>query len=120
MLSLFIFLFVVSACKKKGSGGAEVSLSTQVNEMGQNVYRVNCASCHGPSGEGDGPATMGFYPRNFKKDKFKNGANMIGIRKTLSEGIPGTQMVAWEGVLSKAQIEAVAEYILSLIPSRKK
>ena len=118
-----MFTFFVSACKKKSSGAAEdtdIASSVQVNEMGKNVYQVNCATCHGPNGEGDGPAAVGFDPRNFKTDKFKNGADMIGIQKTLNEGIPGTQMVAWKGVLSEGQIKAVAEYILSFVPTNKK
>ena len=109
-------------CKESGSEKPAANAyspapkqAAAVNEMGQNVFNVNCATCHGQNGEGDGPTAVGFNPRNFKKDKFKNGSDTAGIRKTLNEGIRGTQMVAWKGVLSDAQIDAVIEYVQYLV-----
>ncbi len=113
--------FLCVACQEKikdKSVEAYTGENIQVNEMGKNVYNINCATCHGSNGEGDGPAAVGFKPRNFKKDKFKNGATIDGIKKTLAEGIPGTQMIAWKGVLSKKQVNAVSEYVVWLVSKK--
>jgi len=65
---------------------------------GQAVFLQNCASCHGPKGEGDGPAGMGLAvkPRNFTKGEgWKNGAQITGIYQTLEQGIKGSPMVSY-------------------------
>lgn len=32
-------------------------------EAGEAIYEANCAACHGPGGNGDGPASMGLDPK---------------------------------------------------------
>ena len=108
---VFTIVLFFSACKEKTNGSA----SDHSNEMGKNVFNNNCASCHGPKGLGDGPAAVGFNPRNFTKDKFKKGDDLPSIIKTLNTGIPGTQMVPFKGILSEKQLEAVAKYVQYLV-----
>ena len=61
---------------------------------GRSLYRENgCASCHGPSGQGDGPlaATLPSKPIDFRDPGlFNRGADESAIAKTLAEGVAGT------------------------------
>ena len=64
-------------------------------DKGANLFKANCASCHGDNGMGDGPssATMTIKPRNFHSaEGWKNGRKISNIYKTLQEGIVQTGM----------------------------
>lgn len=83
------------------------------------LYRQHCASCHGVSGDGLGPAAsmLNPYPRNFRPGKFKFKSTYMAakpieddLRCTLINGIPGTAMPAFS-VLDAAQIDALVEYV---------
>ncbi len=59
-------------------------------DKGANLFKANCASCHGNNGMGDGPsgASMAVKPRNFHSvEGWKNGRKISNMYKTLQEGI---------------------------------
>jgi len=58
---------------------------------GKQLFASNCASCHGPEGNGDGPksAELNPKPRNYHSEKFKNGNAPLQIAKTLQNGLGG-------------------------------
>jgi mono/diheme cytochrome c family protein len=65
---------------------------------GRDLYKANCASCHGDNGQGDGPTapTLNPKPRNFHSlDGWKNGSKVTQIYKTLQEGIAGGGMASY-------------------------
>jgi len=64
-------------------------------ETGKQVYDVNCAACHGATGEGNGPVAFAVKPppRNLVKEPFKAGDNVDQNFKTVSTGLPNTKMV---------------------------
>jgi len=87
--------------------------STELLTEGENLYKTNCASCHGDAGAGGGPASVGMNPapRNFtSKDGWKNGTKLSGIYSTLKEGIAGSSMIAYD-FLKPQEKFAVAHYI---------
>jgi len=68
-------------------------------KRGEILYAQNCASCHGMSGRGDGPAGAGLQPlpRNFTGEAgWKNGPTVTGLFRTLALGIPGGSMAAYD------------------------
>lgn len=84
---------------------------------GRAVFSANCATCHGDSGEGDGPAAVGLEPppANLSDGTWVTGDGSIeAIVNTIENGSPGTAMIGWEGTLTEAQIDAVARYVKSL------
>lgn len=86
--------------------------------QGKTLYAQQCATCHGPGGQGDGPAAAALNPkpRNFHvTDGWKNGRSLAEIFKTLTEGIPGTPMPPFSG-LSPADRFALAHYVQTLGP----
>lgn len=57
---------------------------------GKELYAVQCVTCHGAAGLGDGPAAAGLNPppRNFKAtDGWKNGRKPSQIFGTLTKGL---------------------------------
>ena len=93
---------------------------------GAKVYQTYCTTCHGPKGQGDGPAATGLNPKpaDFATNSFKYDANGDGIKGEIDDikaivhdgaakhgGSP--LMVPWP-MLNPAQLQAVAEYVKSL------
>ncbi len=81
---------------------------------GQTLYEQNCAACHGIQGDGKGPRAYFIIPppRNFT-----NSIEMRGIKESshlflaIRDGVAGTVMPAWGGVLSDEQIKDIIAYI---------
>jgi len=84
-------------------------------EKGKASFGVNCASCHGPKGEGDGVAAAALNPkpRNFSTDQLKNGAKVGQVFETLDKGVQGTAMIAFTH-LPEDERWALAYYVVDL------
>ena len=87
---------------------------------GQAVYDQWCAGCHGVDGSGNGPGavTMLPRPRDFTLALYQIRSTATGELPTdddmmhvIDVGMPGTAMPGWEDVLSRAEREAVVEYL---------
>ena len=101
---------------KKGSTTPPVDIFAYENpgndvvEMGKQLYASNCVSCHGETGEGNGPAgaSLNPPPRNFKNmDNWKNGPTLEGLYKTLQEGIPNTGMASFANLLPEQRLALI-------------
>jgi len=89
-------------------------------ETGRADYRIFCAACHGPTGDGDGPAAQGLEP---KPARHSDGAYMNSLSHEdlfqvikfggLSVG-KSPLMAPWGGALSDQQIENVIAFIRTL------
>src|SRR4051812_46398683 len=65
----------------------------QLVAKGKELFSVNCATCHGPEGMGNGPAAGALVPkpRNFHSTEgWKNGRKVTDIFLTLKTGVPGS------------------------------
>jgi mono/diheme cytochrome c family protein len=85
-------------------------------EKGKDLFEKNCVQCHGESGRGDGPAavTMNPRPRNLAgANGWTNGYDLPAIFRTLSLGVSGTSMAAFD-YLAKKDRMALAHYVQSL------
>ena len=90
-------------------------------EKGKASYTTNCDVCHGPKGDGNGPAgaAMNPKPRDFSTP-FKNGKKPEQVFKTLTEGLAGTAMAAF-GHLPEEDRWGLVYYVLSFDkPAEKK
>lgn len=92
---LFVLLTVVSL--------AMTSLS--IAQDGQRIYKNYCAGCHGPNLEGSVSSAL-------IKTTWKHGGDRASIIRTISNGIPNTEMAKWSGTLSVKEIEAVTDFII--------
>jgi len=80
---------------------------------GKALFTANCVSCHGANGKGDGIAAGALVPkpRNFTSlNSWINGPKISGIYKTLSEGIKGSAMVAFDTFTPEDKF-ALAQFI---------
>ncbi len=74
---------------------------------GADIFKTNCAACHGNSGEGNvGP--------NLTDDYWIHGGTANELFKTVKYGWPAKGMKSWETDLSAVQIKNVISYIHSI------
>ncbi len=93
---------------------------------GKAVYEVNCVSCHGTTGKGDGPvgAVLDPRPRDFSAGEFKFDANGDGtpgtdtdltlVIKNGAAKYAGSPLMAPWGHLSDDDVSNLVAYIRSL------
>jgi cytochrome c oxidase cbb3-type subunit 3 len=77
--------------------------------MGRELYiKHNCQTCHGEQGEGNmiGP--------NLTDEYWKNGGSISHIFATISNGVQGSAMQAWNKNMNSMEIAQLASYIMSL------
>ena len=81
--------------------------------LGEQFFMGNCATCHGKTGNGQGPRAyfMASKPRNFQDDLSRATLNRPAIFSAVTQGRRGTEMPAWGKVLSKQEIANVTEFV---------
>ncbi len=87
---------------------------------GKALFAVNCASCHGANGMGDGPAAAALNPkpRNFHEGYWKYGGGIARVVQTISTGSPGTAMAAFTNIPLEDRF-AIALYERSFAPKQE-
>jgi cytochrome c553 len=80
---------------------------------GEALYRQNCASCHGESGDGAGPLARSMNPRpaDFTSAAARTTLARPHLFDAIGKGISDNGMPAWERVLTPQQIADLAEYV---------
>lgn len=86
---------------------------TSLQHEGEQIWSVNCASCHGLNGEGGvGPA--------LNSQQFLQSASDDQAALLIAVGVPGSQMSAYSqdfaGPLTSEQIKAVTTFMRSWEP----
>jgi mono/diheme cytochrome c family protein len=133
---LFTIIFgaiFVSACggsaKPANSGAAEsnevpAQYAGKVNPFegkadaaatGKGLYETNCLSCHGPKGEGDGPASASLTPKAANLLEGLREDDIAFVFYRISEGgmqAPfNSSMPAWKDSLSEDQRWQIITYL---------
>ena len=81
------------------------ALSFASLERGQEIYSQICVTCHGPNLDGGiGPSLVDAY--------WKHGDTSDAIMRSITKGITGTEMIAYEYVYSEEDRQAVTDFIL--------
>ena len=77
---------------------------------GKSIYTVNCASCHGNKGEGNGPAAAALNPKpkNLTLEKVQSQTDGAIFWKITTGNPP---MVSWQKVLTEKQRWSLVDYI---------
>jgi cbb3-type cytochrome c oxidase subunit I len=91
------------------------ALSTQEASsltVGKFLFAANCASCHGDTGAGNGPAAgaLAPSPTNFHLKK----PTQDRAWDVLENGVPGTAMPPWRSQLNADERHALVEFVRSL------
>lgn len=82
----------------------------------QAVYAEQCAKCHGENGDGKGTADLERPARSFLDGGYSYGNTQEAVLRSITYGIPGTPMPAFEETLSEDDRKALAEYVIGLGP----
>ncbi len=114
--------------------GRHPPLTPALRERGGELYTsLGCITCHGESGHGDGPGSMGLIdstnrpvrPGDLASGLYKSGQSAESIARTILAGVPGTPMTPFEQIVIKPTVDgskdatelwALVAYILSLAP----
>jgi mono/diheme cytochrome c family protein len=83
---------------------------------GETLFRQNCVSCHGDGGRGDGPASTALNPRPrafTQPAGWTNGYRITDIFKTVTSGVKGTGMTAFDFIAAPDRM-ALVHYVRSL------
>ena len=89
-------------------------------QQGRYVYERNCVICHGRYGDGRGEMARGMQPkpRRFTAGVFKYRSTPSGflpseadLERTIRNGIAGTSMPSFAGLLTQRDIESVIETV---------
>lgn len=93
------------------------SLSTPPGTIaqGDELYQANCASCHGPQGQGDGTqaATLETQPTDFTDQAFMAEKSAQALYQAITEGIP-PEMPSYSETLNEDERWALTTYLRSL------
>ena len=95
------------------AGAATVGKPITANPVqlkeGASLFRANCSACHGPKAQGGarGPALT--------SGRWVHGASDAAIFRTISQGVPGTEMPA--NNFEDSETRAMIAYLRSLGPS---
>jgi mono/diheme cytochrome c family protein len=90
-------------------------------EQGARIYQQDCSACHGPQGEGDGPAGKQLKPPAANLASLSHmpmGQSDAYLYWTIAEGGQqfGTAMPSFKGALSPNDRWAVVDYLRQGLP----
>lgn len=88
---------------------------------GARLFTAHCVACHGPRGEGNGPAAIALQvrPRDFRAEPFRYVSSMNGVptrddlMQTIRHGRRFGEMPA-NPQLTDAEVESLADYVREL------
>jgi S1-C subfamily serine protease len=84
-------------------------------ERGLELYRRDCASCHGPTGGGDGPAAIDMIPAPTSfRDARGNRISPYEVFNATSFGVRGTDMPSHREGRSRQDLWAIAFFVMTL------
>jgi mono/diheme cytochrome c family protein len=87
---------------------ASALLSAADNSRGQTVFTTYCAACHGPEG-------AGLVGPNLTDTVFQHGNTKADIVRVVMNGVGDKGMPAWGAILPPEDVDAVADFTISLI-----
>jgi mono/diheme cytochrome c family protein len=101
-------------------GSNPVAASAKSVADGSSVYSRSCASCHGKTGMGDGPAGRQLDPKpsNLADAEWIHGTSDSEIFATIRSGIPKTSMKGFASKLTEHEIWDVINYLRSIGPKQ--
>ena len=87
--------------------------SDKVTRPGAKIYHNFCSVCHGDKGDGQSRARNSFAvpPRDYTTPQAAMQLTRERMIHSVTNGRPGTAMIAWRTELTAAEIEGVVDYI---------
>lgn len=120
MRSAAVLIFIVPLA------AAITGVRAEAQARGKAVFDEHCAECHGRDGRGDGASAAYLSPRplDFSSGRYKIRSTEEGsvptdedLVRSVRQGLYGTAMPGWEGILSDAEIQDVVAYVKTMSPA---
>ena len=84
-------------------------------QVGQRLYAERCASCHGPSGRGNGPLATGLRPPPADLVMHVPLHADRDLFQTIHDGIAGTAMAPFGGQMTEEEIWHTINYLKTFV-----
>jgi cytochrome c oxidase cbb3-type subunit III len=84
---------------------------------GKALFEKNCAMCHGSDGHAR-PVIKNSKVHDFDDGAWQKSISDAEIRKTITEGRPGTLMQPWGKRFTPPETDALVAYVRSFAPSK--
>lgn len=83
---------------------------------GKQLYQQNCAVCHGTTGKGDGPGSVGLdpTPSNFHDEDLAENFSPYQAYNSIRLGVPGTAMQPFSSHFNELELWDLAFYVKSI------
>lgn len=80
---------------------------------GEALFQKNCAFCHGADGTGRNwiGRFLEPHPRDLTDTTFMSVMNKALLAERIAQGLPGTSMPSWKGVLQDDEIRDIVHYV---------
>jgi len=87
---------------------------TRVEKTGAKLFLDNCAHCHAADGSGRNwrGSFLDPHPPDFTRTEVAATLTRQRVAAAMRDGIAGTSMPAWRGVLSTAQMDSISAYVV--------
>lgn len=87
--------------------------ASAAERQGELLFQKNCAFCHAADGTSKGwiGSFLDPHPRDLTSRSEMQGMTRARLARAIADGLSGTSMPAWKGVLSAAEIDALTAYI---------
>ncbi len=102
---------------------AETAKESAPPTPAEEVFATHCATCHGATGKGDGPASYLLFPKprdftsgvyRFKSTYDQAPPTKADVERNIRNGIARTAMPAFNSILSDGEIASLIDYVLAL------
>ncbi len=102
----FAMALATAATPAAQSGDAPAKPAASARVDAKAVYEAKCQVCHMADGNSQIMPNM-----SFADGIWKHGSTLKAVQTTISNGVPGTAMVAFKEQLTPAEITALARFV---------
>jgi mono/diheme cytochrome c family protein len=112
VLRYAVMLLLLCGCNAAMAGDRGTK-SDKVTRKGADIFKHYCSVCHGDKGNGQSRARGSFAvpPRDYTSPESAIELTRDRMIHSVTNGRPGTAMIAWNTELTAAEIEGVVDYI---------
>ena len=116
--SIFATLFMLACCVQlvtvvRAAPQSDADNGARQTDRFAQMYKNDCAACHGEHGDGKSRAEFGLDPppRNFTTEQAREELSRERMITSVTYGRPGTAMVGWGKRLQADEIAGIVDYI---------
>jgi cytochrome c oxidase cbb3-type subunit III len=109
-LAIAVLFAVAGSPARPSRSQNPVSDDPSAVKEGASLFRANCSPCHGLSAKGGGRGP------DLTSGRWTHGSSDADIFRTISQGVPGTEMSA--NAFEDSEIWAIVAYLRSLAPAK--